>query len=288
MAISLAAATGMAWAGREKLMGCAETPDRLTAWQARWDANQTSWHIQDPNLFLRRYLRELLPAEAQTVPGMGPRVLVPLCGKTVDMAFLARGGFRVVGVDGVKKALDEFAEEHAVTLPSGGKTMLVNLPPAIDPQLFHASAVLISAHPDEPVRTQAAPPVLLVQGDFLKLGPGEAEALVPFDAAFDRGGLVAVAPADRVQYANVMAGLIAPGGRVLLVVCEHEPFHGGKLGPPFQLTESEVHELFASNFDIKLACREDTIDEPPGGMRGRGVDHFYECVYMLTRRSPKL
>ncbi len=42
------------------------------------------------------------------------RVFVPLCGKTVDMAFLAQqpSVSQVVGIDGIRKALVTFAEEH--------------------------------------------------------------------------------------------------------------------------------------------------------------------------------
>merc|ERR1712232_940833 len=73
--------------------------DNLVPWKARWEANQTSWHLPGTNPFLQRYLRELLPLPAAPVaPGMGPRVLVPLCGKAVDMVFLSREGCRVLGV----------------------------------------------------------------------------------------------------------------------------------------------------------------------------------------------
>ncbi|CAK0829572.1 unnamed protein product, partial [Prorocentrum cordatum] len=267
----------------------AAAPARLDRWQKRWDSNQLGWHLTDVNPFLRRYLAEMLPPQpgVETPPGMGRRVLVPLCGATVDMAFLARQGFRVVGVDGVAAAFDRFAEEHAIQLPSGGRTMVVTMPPAMSPERFEVRAAVIGADPaDTATRTEAAPPVILVRGDFLELGAAEAEALVPFDAALDRASLVAIAPADRPRYAEVLAGLLAPGGRVLLVTCEHAPFADGVLGPPFQVTEADVRAHFGGAFDVRLLCREDTIDSGPMRMRDRGLDHFYEAAYLLTRRAP--
>jgi len=73
-----------------------------------------------------------------------------------------------------------------------------------------------------------------------------------FDAAFDRGGLVAVAPADRAAYALTLATLLKPGvGRLLLVCTEHPPFTGGSLGPPHSVDKSEVERLFGGAFTIE-------------------------------------
>jgi len=287
--VAIAAATYVASATLAKRIDAAplklEEVDILRPWQARWDVQQTGWHLDNVNPFLERFLHEVLPPEpALAAPGLGRRIVVPLCGKTVDMAFLARKGFRVVGIEGISQAIDEFAQEHGVPLPHGGKSMVVQLPDGLNPQQYRAKAVLISAGDVEATRTEAAPPVLLVQGDFLQLGPSEVEALVPFDAAFDRGGLVAVEPAERQRYANVLKKLVKPGGRLLQVVAEHEPFKGGKLGPPFSIAEAEIHELFGNSFEIRKLCREDTIDRPPGGMRERGLSHFYENIYLLTKK----
>lgn len=69
---------------------------------------------------------------------MGARILVPLCGKTVDMAFLARSGYRVLGIDCVKNAVDEFAAEHSAT----GEAVPVHLPKEVDVERFKAHAMM--------------------------------------------------------------------------------------------------------------------------------------------------
>lgn len=248
----------------------------MASWSARWDAQRTSWHLTDVNPYLKRYMKELLPGGSG---GLGPRILVPLCGKAVDVGFLARNGYRVLGVEGVAKAVDELAAECSAT----GAAVPVALPPDVDPTRFRARALM--PRTDAETATTMPQPVIVLEGDFLALGPKEAEVLVPLDAAFDRGGLVAVEPGDRPRYVQVLADMVAPGGRVLLVVTEHDPFANGSLGPPFEVTEAEVRTLCAERFDVKLLVREDRLDQDKG-MRERGASRFHEVVYLLTRRAP--
>ncbi|CAK8994838.1 unnamed protein product [Durusdinium trenchii] len=108
--------------------------------------------------------------------------------------------------------------------------MHVNFPPEVDTKRFRGHAVLISA---EQTRREPPPPVIFLEGDFLELNAEMAKALVPFEAAFDRGSLVAVEPDDRKPYATALTHLMAPGGRVLLVTVEHDGF-GERKGPPYQ------------------------------------------------------
>eukprot|EP00434_Breviolum_minutum_P016424 symbB.v1.2.014477.t1/scaffold1055.1/size140776/19 len=129
------------------------------------------------NPHLKHHLEQLIDPKASVAGGMGPRVLVPLCGKTVDMVYLSRQGYRVVGVEGVRKAVEEFAEEFGLRVPTAkGPTMHVNFPPEVDAQRFRGHAVLISAA--EQSRREPPPPVILLEGDFLELGEVEAKALV--------------------------------------------------------------------------------------------------------------
>eukprot|EP00435_Cladocopium_sp_Y103_P040059 s1194_g10.t2 len=222
--------------------GIVHRAERLKSWEERWAVNP----------HLKNHLAQLVDPKASVAGGMGPRVLVPLCGKTVearhisasatrcgytlwrsrtDMVFLSRQGYRVVGVEGVRKAVEEFAEASTPgKSPSqSSPTMHVNFPPEVDAQRFRGHAVLIAAA--EQSRREPPPPVILVEGDFLELGEVEAKALVPFEAAFDRGSLVAIEPDDRERYA--LTHLMASGGRVLLVAVEHDGF-GQRKGPPYE------------------------------------------------------
>ena len=64
-------------------------------WRDRWQAGQIGFHEGRPNSFLERF--------ADRLP-RGGRVLVPLCGKAEDLAYLAGRGHEVVGVELVEDA----------------------------------------------------------------------------------------------------------------------------------------------------------------------------------------
>ncbi|CAE7918938.1 tpm [Symbiodinium sp. KB8] len=220
---------------------------------------------------------------------MGPRILVPLCGKTVDMVYLARLGYRVVGVDGVRKAIEDFAKDFGLKVPTAkGPTMHVNFPPELEPSRFRGHAVLMPAGPEDGSRHEPPPPVIFVEGDFLGLGPEQAKALVPFEAAFDRGGFVAVEPCDRQLYADTLGHLMAPGGRILLVAVEHDGFAGGKRGPPYQVTAEEMQKYFGGRFALQRLGGAEALDEAlraRGATRGLGNQQVDLLVAALSLAS---
>jgi len=57
------------------------------SWLERWREGRIGWHEAEGNASLKKHWR----AE-------GKRVLVPMCGKTVDMLWLEERGNSVVGV----------------------------------------------------------------------------------------------------------------------------------------------------------------------------------------------
>ncbi|HKJ88876.1 MAG TPA: thiopurine S-methyltransferase, partial [Gammaproteobacteria bacterium] len=78
-------------------------------WLERWKSNQLGWHLEQVNPHLQAFWPSM------PVP-VGGRVFVPLCGKTVDMDWLAReGGHAVVGVELSEMACRDFFAEHGQT-----------------------------------------------------------------------------------------------------------------------------------------------------------------------------
>ncbi|KAH8076251.1 thiopurine S-methyltransferase [Aureococcus anophagefferens] len=97
---------------------CAE--DRLARWRKKWDAKATNFHLDEEHPVLTRHAPPL---------ASGARVLLPLCGKSLDLAALADRGFDVVGVDGCAGALDAFASEHGGNVEPGPNHLsVVRLP----------------------------------------------------------------------------------------------------------------------------------------------------------------
>lgn len=251
---------------------------RLNRWMERWATNNLGWHLEKPHPLLCKYLTDLVgePRTAQKL------VLFPLCGASVDLAYLARRGHHVVGIDAVPQALDRLLSEYGDEIPSGG-----GLPPdaprlrVAQPSRVQQMAAqqLGKAEGGEPY--EAAPFLFAVQADFIEFDGAAAGrfGLGGFEAAFDRGGLVAVNPDDRARYAHNLADLMAPGGKLLLVTVEHEP----AFGPPHSIDEAEVRKLLEGAFKIEQVSREDRLKDEPG-MKARGAKTFVEVAYMCTRR----
>lgn len=232
----------------------------------------TAWQIDEEHPLLVKFRSELLgPQPRHDSPSpKKPSVLFPLCGSSVDLAALALRGYRVYGAEGVRVAVDAllraFGEEEEAPQVAGSLRLRTAVAPG-------------EAGSDAPAVLRA------VEGDFLDLTTGAAAALgLPkFDAAFDRGSLVAVAPSDRAAYAATLTGLMAAAGRVLLVTVEHDAFSDGRLGPPYEVSEEEVRQLFGGAFEVRLLQREDRMEAEPT-WRKRGCTRFSEAAYLLTRR----
>ena len=282
-----------------------ESADRLARWHEKWANGTTNWHLNKPHPRLQEHLETILP-EAE---GPGKLVLFPLCGASVDLGYLARRGHHVVGVEGVPAAIDQLLKEWGEEIPSGGglapgATRLRIATPGwwqkmAAEQMSKAQGRLpqdagtgaadggggdgkgvpptSTAPPFEP-----APFLFGVQGDFITFDDAAATkfGLGNFDAAFDRGGLVAVAPADRPKYAANLGELLRPGGKLLLVAVEHTP----AFGPPHSVDEVEVRRLLGDQFDVKLLSREDRMPKEPV-WKERGATAFDEVTYLCTRKA---
>ena len=76
-------------------------------WHNRWQEKRTGFHQSEVNPLLIKYWSKLnLPA--------GSRVFVPLCGKSIDMIWLAAQGYDIVGVELVESAVKEFFSENRI------------------------------------------------------------------------------------------------------------------------------------------------------------------------------
>jgi thiopurine S-methyltransferase len=100
----------------------------------------------------------------------------------------------------------------------------------------------------QPVRTAYGPfvkwqgrDVTLLEGDFFDLDG-------IYDAAVDRGALVAFSPPDRVRYSNHLRARLAPDAPILLVTIEFDPAREG--GPPYPVFPDEVHQIFSGSTEL--------------------------------------
>ncbi|MGI9247062.1 MAG: thiopurine S-methyltransferase [Steroidobacteraceae bacterium] len=213
-------------------------------WHERWRTGQIGFHQSGPHPFLERWWPSLgVPAES--------RVYVPLCGKSLDMVWLAVRGHRIVGSELSEIAVREFFGEHA-SEPAARAT--------------------------GPFRVHAAGPFEIFEGDALALTP---ELLGPVAAAYDRAALVALPAPLRRTYADLFATLLPASARSLLVTFEYD--QSRKAGPPFAVAEAEVHQLYGTAFVVERLDCVDIIEASPKFAEA-GVGSLHEVAYALRRR----
>ena len=212
-------------------------------WHQRWQARQIGFHQDAPTPLLLRHWPAL-----QVAPGA--TVFVPLAGKSLDMAWLAAQGHRVLGVELSQRAVDDFFAEHG-------------LQPEVEITRY-------GIH-------HRAGGIELICGDAFGL---DAELLRDCAGVFDRAALIALPPALRARYAGELYAALPAGCRGLLVTLEY-PQHE-RDGPPFSVPESEVHALYDGEWNIELRERRPIPPEHPGFVSG--VSRVDTAVYALDRR----
>src|SRR5690606_26877264 len=82
-------------------------PMNVDFWLERWRHGQTGFHQSRVTPLLPKYCPSLSLRP-------GSRVLVPLCGKTLDMLLLAEQGYDVLGVELSSLAVEQFFAENGL------------------------------------------------------------------------------------------------------------------------------------------------------------------------------
>lgn len=213
---------------------------QLDEWADRWSAGQIGFHQDNVTGALQEFGEQVFG------PDLG-RVLVPLCGKTLDMVHLAERADLVIGVEYVEQAVVEFFDER-------------NLVPDVDagpPQAYTSENYVIFA------------------SDIFLVGT-EHTGLI--DSVFDRAALVALDPPTRKRYAEHISSLLPTGAKVLLLTYPYDQSQMN--GPPFAVPDTEVYELFGDTFEIEHLRSRDVLDER---FRERGLDAMGESTFAMTR-----
>ena len=213
-------------------------------WQERWARNQIGFHLPEVNPYLQRHWPQLALAQ-------GAQVLVPLCGKSLDLMWLASHGLRVMGVELSEWAVEAFFSEQ-------------NLVPRITRRgaftVYQADLIEVWC------------------GDFFAL---DAEALADCTGLYDRAALIALPPLMRAQYAEHLNHLLRSGCQGLLVTLDYDQTQ--KAGPPFAVTDDEVRVLFGAEWTLGVLEEQDILGESWKFVQD-GVTRLDERVYQLTMR----
>lgn len=212
-------------------------------WLERWRTQQIGFHQSEVNAHLRRHWASLEVASGQAV-------FVPLCGKSLDMLWLAEHGHRVIGVELAESAVRAFFDEAGMPFQMERERHLLR---------YSHDAVTIYC------------------GDVMDLTGLHMRGV---GGVYDRAGLIALPPRLRAHYADHLQRIVPDGSRMLLLTLEYE--QSKVSGPPHAVLEDEVRALFAARCRVDTLCRATTRALPPGFAEA-GVADASEAAYRIVK-----
>lgn len=203
------------------------TTSRLKTWDDRWKTGRIAFHKTDVHASLRKYCDDYI---LESIIGGGAKILVPLCGKTVDMVYLSqkRPVGEVIGIDGIPKSIKEFITENP-------ELNIIEQP--LPPSTTTATTTNVET---TVVQKYQGDKISLYVNDFFNVTLQDI-GNVPVDGIWDRGSLVAIEPSLREQYVQQISQFIKkPNGKYLLVAVVRST----TAGPPYSIDQAEVQRLF--------------------------------------------
>lgn len=211
-------------------------------WQQCWRDRDTDFHQKSVNPYLIRFW--------PTLNVLG-RVLVPLCGKSLDILWLARQGHGVLGIELSPLAVRAFFRENHL----------------------------------QPVRTRIGQftlwkhgPVEILCGDFFQLGRQEIGDIA---AVYDRAALTALPEDLRRAYLIHLKKILPSACKVLLLTTE-EPEDGEDTGT----VAEEITTLYEPGFHIDLAHVECVQEQNGTDTPGRVAYKVYRLIPREPAASP--
>jgi thiopurine S-methyltransferase len=209
-------------------------------WIDSWHigGSKTSFHRRDIHPYLSKHLP---PATLQ-----GKRVLVPLCGKTLDLLYFRDHAAHVIGVELVETAVQQFFAEH-------------NLPFVKRGNRYEAERLT------------------LICGDFFALTPADVG---PLDLIYDRASLVALPLPMRLRYIQQVQALLPVGGQQFVNTLEYAPLLPE---PPFSITPDEVAAYYGATHQIQHL--EAPVLPEHGMVRKFRLRYLKEHGFLLTKQA---
>lgn len=221
-------------------------------WKQRWLENKIGFHLDEVNPYLMEHWPRLdVPAPA--------RIFIPLCGKSVDMTWLASQGYDIEAVELSELAVEQFFEEQQ-----------------IDYERSETGEWIVYQSRPRPDRGK----IRIWCGDFFKLEPGQLGSI---DAIYDRAALIALPVEMRSVYVEKLLALTGPVPQFLITLSYDQ---SQMAGPPFAVRHSEVNQLYRDVYGEQggvLPGPNVEIDVLPshGHFAERGLTALSECVYLL-------
>ncbi|MFJ5284585.1 thiopurine S-methyltransferase [Pseudomonas sp. NPDC088429] len=213
-------------------------------WHKKWASNQIGFHLPQVNPYLQRFWPDLNLA-AQT------RVLVPLCGKSLDLLWLAARGHRVLGIELSEKAVEDFFSEQQ-----------------LQPQISEHGVF----------KVYRAGTIELWCGDVFALSAAD---VADCSALYDRAAVIALPPPMRERYAELLQNILPVGLKGLLITLDYDQSQIS--GPPFSVDDAQVQHMFGGAWQMQVLESQDVLSDS-GKFVQAGATRLEERVYRITAR----
>ncbi|HEX5545359.1 MAG TPA: thiopurine S-methyltransferase [Nitrospira sp.] len=207
-------------------------------WHQRWKKNEIGFHEGKPNQLLVKHFHELALAKER-------RIFVPLCGKTLDISWLLSRGYRLAGAELSQLAIEQLFMELGM-----------------QPEIMAVGSV----------EQWSANNLDIFVGDVFAVSE---KMLGPIDAVYDRAALVAFPEDMRKRYTAHLREITAKAPQLL--IC-YEYDQNLMDGPPFSVSNEEVHRHYATTYDLTLLAS----TEVEGRLKGKAPAK--ENVWLLKRK----
>lgn len=196
-------------------------------WLSRWEANNIPFHESETNPLLSKYFKELsLPKDS--------RIFIPLCGKTLDIAWLLSNGYRVAGAELVEMAIQQLFQELGV-----------------EPKISKLGKLIL----------YSGPGIDIFVGDIFDLSK---EFLGPVNAVYDRAALVALPQETRIRYSAHLTQITNKAPQ-LLITFEYDQTK--MAGPPFSISTEEVNIHYKNTYTLTNLLSQEML----GGLKGHSA-----------------
>jgi thiopurine S-methyltransferase len=199
-------------------------------WHDKWNSNQIAFHQAEANPLLVEYLDVLKLNPGDTV-------FVPLCGKTLDIAWLLSQGYKVIGVELVELAVQQLFEELDVR-----------------PQITQLAKL----------KRYQFENIIIFVGDIFDL---TAELLGDVDAVYDRAAFVALPPDMRVAYSRHINQNCQHAPQLLI---NYEYDQTVMAGPPFASTPQDIADHYGNTYQIDCLLSQQLAD----GLKGEPAKEY--------------
>lgn len=216
-------------------------------WLQCWRDQHTDFHQSEVNPLLSRFWPSLELAH-------GSRVFVPLCGKSLDMIWLAQQGHEVLGIELSPVAVEDFFRENGL---HPAKTQLGEFTLWNDGRLS------------------------ILCGDYFALSRSD---IGHFDTVYDRAALTALPENIRSLYVAQLQRLVSDTAMVFLLTVEDAAENATMMQA--NGVDEEIKALYLAGFEIDLAYVESVFEPDPesAGLPPRRAEYK---VYRLTSNSGK-